>query len=68
LVLTFIGGQQASEEVDSVLQHESDGTGIEVQHSWAATGAGAQHADSGSWLKLISLVTISPIDNLRFID
>ncbi len=50
-------GQQASVGAASVPQHVS-----------TAAGAGAQQADSGSWLNLISLVTVSPIDNLRFID
>jgi hypothetical protein len=50
-------GQQASVGAASVPQHAS-----------TAAGAGAQHVDSGSWINLISLVTIYPIDNLRFID
>ena len=57
LVVASVGGQQASDGAASVPQHVS-----------TAAGAGAQHADSGSWINLISLVTISPIDNLRFID
>jgi hypothetical protein len=57
LVVASAAGQQASVGTVSVPQHAS-----------TAAGAGAQHADSGSWINLISLVTIYPIDNLRFID
>jgi hypothetical protein len=57
LVASSVAEQQASVGAVSVPQHAS-----------TAAGAGAQHADSGSWINLISLVTISPIDNLRFID
>jgi hypothetical protein len=38
------------------------------QYASAAEDAGAQHVDSASCINLISLVTIYPIDNLRFID
>ena len=57
LVVASVVGQQACVGAVSVPQHAS-----------TAAGAGAQHADSGSWINLISLVTIYPIDNLRFID
>jgi hypothetical protein len=57
LVFASEVGQQASVGAASVPQHAS-----------TAAGAGAQHVDSGSWINLISLVTIYPIDNLRFID
>ena len=59
-------GQQAVEEA-SVSQHAVEIESVSQQASDAA-GAGAQHVDSGSWINLISLVTIYPIDNLRFID
>jgi hypothetical protein len=57
LVVATVVGQHASVGADSVPQHAS-----------TAAGAGVQHVDSGSWINLISLVTISPIDNIRFID
>jgi hypothetical protein len=57
LVVASVGGQQASVVAASVPQHVS-----------TAAGAGAQQADSGSWINLISLDTFYPIDNLRFID
>jgi hypothetical protein len=57
LVVASVVGQQASVGAVSVPQHASP-----------AAGAGAQHADTGSSINLISLVTIYPIDNLRFID
>jgi hypothetical protein len=57
LVVASVVGQQASIGAASVPQQVS-----------TAAGAGAQHADSGSCINLISLDTIYPIDNLRFID
>jgi hypothetical protein len=57
LFVASVVGQQASVGAVSVPQHAS-----------TAAGAGAQHVDSGSWINLISLVTISLIDNFRFID
>jgi hypothetical protein len=57
LVVASVVGQQASVGAVSVSQHAS-----------AAEDAGAQHVDSASCINLISLVTIYPIDNLRFID
>jgi hypothetical protein len=57
LVVASLVGQQASVGAVSGPQHVS-----------TAAGAGAQHAESGSWINLISFVTYYPIDNLRFID
>jgi hypothetical protein len=67
LVVLSEGGQQASEDVDSVSQHAAEAVFVS-QQVFTSTGAGAQHADSTSWIKLISLDTFYPIDNLRFID
>jgi hypothetical protein len=55
-------------DASAVGQQVSVGAVSVPQHTSTAAGAGAQHADSGSWINLISLVTFYPIDNLRFID
>ena len=50
-------GQQASVEVGSVSQQAVE---VETVSQHASDTAGAQHADSGSWINLISLVMIFP--------
>jgi hypothetical protein len=52
-------GQHASVEAGSVSQHATEVESASQQASDTA-GAGVQHADSTSWINLISLVMIFP--------
>ena len=59
---------QQAVEVESVSQQASEAADAGAQQASDSAGAGVQHADSSPLINLISLVTIYPIDNLRFID
>ena len=52
-------GQHASVEDGSVSQQAAEVESVS-QHASDATGAGVQHADSTSWINLMSLTMIFP--------